>query len=121
TKEIRALLNFGHTIGHGIEAALPYGEMLHGEAVSLGLRAALHLSERHAGLRAEDAARILSLLDRFKLPLHLDDRLSDEAILERLGRDKKFEAGKFRFVLIRSPGDAFVSKEIAPDDLAGAI
>lgn len=121
TKEIRALLNFGHTIGHGIEAALPYGEMLHGEAISLGLRAALHLSESHAGLPTADSKRILSLLHRFHLPLQLDDRVSDEVILEKLGRDKKFEAGHVRFVLIRRPGDAFVSKEIAPADLAGAI
>lgn len=121
TKEIRALLNFGHTIGHGIEAALPYGEMLHGEAISLGLRAALHLSETHAGLSSADSRKILSLLHRFQLPLQLDDRISDEAILEKLGRDKKFEAGQIRFVLIRRPGDAFVSKKIAPADLAEAI
>lgn len=50
TQGIRALLNFGHTIGHGIEAAVPYGTILHGEAVALGMRAALFLSERKAGL-----------------------------------------------------------------------
>ena len=56
TKDIRALLNFGHTIGHGIEASVPYGEMLHGEAISLGIRAALFLSERHAGLSPDASA-----------------------------------------------------------------
>ncbi len=121
TKEIRALLNFGHTIGHGIEAAVPYGEMLHGEAISLGLRAALHLSEKHAGLSSAESQRILELLDRFDLPLELPAHISGERILEKLGRDKKFQAGQIRFVLIRRPGDAFVSKQIAPDDLSGAV
>ena len=59
TLDIRALLNFGHTIGHGIEAAVPYGTILHGEAVALGMRAALFLSERKAGLSSSDAKKIL--------------------------------------------------------------
>ena len=50
TSGTRALLNFGHTIGHGIEAAVPYGELLHGEAISLGIRAALFLSEKYTSL-----------------------------------------------------------------------
>jgi 3-dehydroquinate synthase len=121
TKGVRALLNLGHTIGHGIEAALPYGEMLHGEAIALGLRAALLLSTRHAGLGAEDAAGIIGLLDHFKLPLQLDPAISTRRILDKMGRDKKFEAGKIRFVLLRRPGDAYLGDEVTPDDLTDAI
>ncbi len=121
TRGIRALLNFGHTIGHGIEAAVPYGEMLHGEAISLGLRAALFLSERHAGLTAEDSGKILALLRHLRLPLSLDGAITTGRVLEKLGRDKKFEAGKIRFVLLREPGDAYLSNEVSPADLEEAI
>lgn len=121
TKGLRALLNLGHTIGHGIEAAVPYGEMLHGEAISLGLRAALFLSRRHAGLSAEDAGRIEALLARFRLPLVLSDEIPTERILDKLGRDKKFEAGQIRFVLLSEPGSAHVSRLVTPDDLIDAI
>ncbi len=121
TAGTRALLNFGHTIGHGIEAAVPYGELLHGEAISLGLRAALFLSERHGGLDPADSARILSLLDHFGLPLVLGPAISSDAVLDRVSRDKKFAAGAIRFVLLRAAGDAYVSSDITPEDLADAV
>jgi 3-dehydroquinate synthase len=121
TLGLRALLNLGHTIGHGIEAAVPYGEMLHGEAISLGLRAALFLSERRAGLATADSRRILALLEKFRLPLVLDPSIREARVLEKLGRDKKFEAGRIRFVLLRRPGDAFLSSDVSPDDLAAAV
>jgi len=117
----RALLNFGHTIGHGIEAAVPYGELLHGEAISLGLRAALYLSEKRAGLAPADSARILALLQHFQLPIVLPDEISTATILEKLGRDKKFESGKIRFVVLDAPGSARLSDDITPDDLREAI
>ncbi len=121
TKGIRALLNLGHTIGHGIEAAVPYGEMLHGEAIALGLRAALLLSEKHAGLPAESSAAILGLLKHFDLPLVLDRAITTERVLHKLGRDKKFEAGKVRFVLLRDAGDAYVSDAVTTADMEEAI
>lgn len=121
TKGIRALLNLGHTIGHGIEAAVPYGEMLHGEAISLGLRAAVFLSRRHAGLAEEPAETILDLLEKFELPLVLDPAITTERVLHKMGRDKKFEAGKIRFVLLRAAGDAYLGDEVTAADLEEAI
>ncbi len=121
THDIRALLNFGHTIGHGIEASVPYGEMLHGEAISLGMRAALFLSERHGGLAADQAARILSVLRHFRLPLVLPETISTETILEKLATDKKFSAGAIRFVVLDAPGSATVSRAITLADLQDAI
>jgi 3-dehydroquinate synthase len=121
TLGVRALLNFGHTIGHGIEAAVPYGQMLHGEAIALGLRAALFLSERHAGLAAADSAKILGLLKHFRLPLVLPAEIGTDAVMEKLARDKKFAAGKIRFVLLDEPGSAFLSEGINRDDLSDAI
>ncbi|MDB6078516.1 MAG: 3-dehydroquinate synthase, partial [Akkermansiaceae bacterium] len=121
TKGVRALLNFGHTIGHGIESAVPYGQMLHGEAISLGLRAALFLSEKHAGLAPEVSRKIVGLLEHFSLPLILQPELSTSRIMDKLSRDKKFESGSIRFVLLRAAGDAFVSDQVTVGDLKDAI
>jgi 3-dehydroquinate synthase len=117
----RALLNFGHTIGHAIEAAAGYGAYLHGEAIALGIRAALQLSEDIGGLAPRDGRAIGSLLDRFELPRHLAPGVSTAAILETMGRDKKFAAGRIRFVLLRRAGEAFVSGEVTTAQIADAV
>jgi 3-dehydroquinate synthase len=121
TLGIRALLNFGHTIGHGIEAAIPYGEMLHGEAISLGLRAALFLSQRHGNLQPAASLAVLELLGKFHLPTLLDARITTAMVMEKLSRDKKFAAGKIRFVLLESVGHAKVSEAVTQADLCDAI
>ena len=121
TSGIRALLNFGHTIGHGIEASVPYGSLLHGEAISLGIRAALRLSEDHADLAPAASARILALLKHFELPLTLPADISTELILEKLARDKKFSGGQRTFVLLDRAGHALTSATIPLEDLAPAI
>ncbi|MFC5051634.1 3-dehydroquinate synthase [Rubritalea spongiae] len=108
----RALLNFGHTIGHGIEAAVPYGTLLHGEAISLGIRAALLLSEEYSTLTPQDSERVLKLLDTFQLPLTLPTKIKTEVVLEKMKRDKKFSGGTINFVLLDKLGSAFVSKEV---------
>ncbi len=113
----RALLNFGHTIGHGIEAAGGYGRFLHGEAISLGLVAAVRLSEKRSGLDAVSAQRILNVLAAYELPTILENDISEESVLEALQRDKKFEDGEIRFVLLDALGSAFVSSEITTADL----
>lgn len=121
TRDVRALLNFGHTIGHGIEAAVPYGSMLHGEAIALGLRAALFLSERHSGLAPSATRTVLSLLERFRLPLRLAPDIATATVMERLSRDKKFAAGAIRFVVLEAPGSARVSTAVTHADLTDAI
>jgi 3-dehydroquinate synthase len=121
TKDIRALLNFGHTIGHGIEASVPYGEMLHGEAISLGMRAALFLSERHAGLAPADTARVIALLDKFHLPLILPKEINTDTVMEKLTRDKKFSSGAIRFVVLDGLGSAKVINTVTAGDLREAI
>ena len=117
----RALLNFGHTIGHGIEASVPYGTFLHGEAISLGLRAALYLSVKNAGLAAGKADRINRLLQQYGLPLQLSDEITTEWIIERMMTDKKFAGGTIRFVLLSDIGEAFVSEEITLEKIKEAI
>ena len=123
TKDLRALLNFGHTLGHAIEAAAGYGGYLHGEAISLGLRAAAHLSVTHSTLPPEDALRIEQCLAAFKLPLTLPDdpRFITDALIQVARSDKKYDQGRIRFVLLRSLGDAFVSHNLTETDLRNAL
>lgn len=121
TLGLRALLNFGHTIGHGIEASVPYGSLLHGECVSLGIRSALYLSVRHSGLPEADARRLLMLMNELDLPLNLPPSVDMEKALLKAGADKKFEAGSIRFVLLDKMGGAFVSKDITAQDMKDAL
>ena len=121
TRDIRALLNFGHTIGHGIEASVPYGQMLHGEAISLGIRAALFLSERHAGLPPAASAQVIGLLEKYHLPLVLPPEITTATVMEKLARDKKFTAGAIRFVVLDALGSAKVINTVTAEDLREAI
>jgi len=121
TKGLRALLNFGHTIGHAIESTAGYGRFLHGEALSLGLIAASRLSVAKAGLAAADFERIFGALKRFKLPLRLPAELTTPALMETLRKDKKFAVGEVRFVLCRRLGEAFVSKDVSMEEISSVI
>ncbi len=121
TLSIRALLNFGHTIGHGIEASLPYGKMLHGEAIALGIRAALFLSESKSTLSNASSTKVLDLLKKFHLPLQLDPSITTATIMDKLSRDKKFASGAIRFVLLDDLGSAHVATTVTTDDLHHAI
>jgi len=121
TTGIRALLNFGHTLGHGIEAAAGYGRFLHGEAISLGLVAATRLSVEKSSLSSAEGERILAALRAYDLPTVLPSNLEDDTILAAMGRDKKFESGQIRFVLLRSLGDAWLSNDLSGKDLEAAL
>jgi 3-dehydroquinate synthase len=117
----RALLNFGHTLGHGIEAVAGYGRLLHGEAISLGIRAALWLSVRHADLPPDQLTRVMALLHRYQLPTQLPEDLPIPAILETTKVDKKFTGGEIRFVLTSKLGSAFVTPGLTRADLEAAL
>lgn len=121
TRGERALLNFGHTIGHGIEQAAGYGNMLHGEAVSLGLVAALRLSARKAGLAEDQAERAIALLRQFDLPVTLPAEISQDSILKALRTDKKFVEGEIRFVLVPRLGEAIVSRDVSEEEIREAV
>jgi 3-dehydroquinate synthase len=117
----RALLNFGHTVAHAIENVAGYGRFLHGEAVSLGLAAALEISQRKAGLSAAEAARVRDQLTAFGLPLALPDDLATAALLAAARRDKKFAGGQVRFVVTPRLGEAFVAEDVTEDDIRAAL
>jgi 3-dehydroquinate synthase len=122
TKGERALLNFGHTIGHAIEKAGDYKAYLHGEAISLGMRAAAWLSVWQAGLPEADAKRIESALAANGLPVTLKPGIDRAAILGALGNDKKVAAdGRNRWVLLKKLGEATSGWELAPDVVEKAV
>jgi len=109
----RALLNFGHTFAHAIEAEQGYGQGLnHGEAVAVGMVLAARLSAR-LGLAAwADAEALRTLLLRFGLPVALPAGLAPDALLARMRLDKKAHGTGLRFVLWRKPGDACVVTDV---------
>ncbi len=113
----RAILNFGHTFGHAIERVAGYGQFTHGEAVALGMRAALHLSHRlHPEAPLERAHRLVQ-----QLPVR--NRLADlpvPALMEAMRFDKKVEAGTQRFVVLRRLGEAYVTAALSQIDVEAA-
>lgn len=117
----RALLNYGHTVGHAIEQAGNYARFLHGEAISLGMVAAAHISVKRAGLRAEERDAITDALHRFDLPTQLPGDVSRDRIMDALKFDKKFEQGQIRFVVTPKIGSAYLSSEVTWDDIAEAV
>lgn len=117
-ESVRAILNFGHTFGHAIEAGLGFGRWLHGEAVGCGMVMAAHLS-RGLGL-IDDAfvQRLTAIVVRAGLPVRGPD-LGVERYLELMRLDKKAQAGEIRFVVLESPGRAAV--RTAPDALVRSV
>lgn len=117
----RALLNFGHTIGHAIERAGEYRDFLHGEAVSLGIVAACEISVRKAGLSEIERAKIIRTLESFELPTSLPANVPKAKILEAVRFDKKFEQGAIRFVVLPTIGSARVATDVTMEDIAAAV
>ena len=116
----RALLNFGHTFGHAIEAAQGYGAWLHGEAVAAGMVCAARLSERSCGFDPAGTRRLTGLLAAAGLPT-VPPKIAPERWLELMGRDKKVEGGAMRFVLLAEMGRALVRADVADADVVASI
>jgi 3-dehydroquinate synthase len=116
----RALLNFGHTFGHAIEAAQGYGAWLHGEAVAAGMVCAARLSQRVCGLSASQSQRVTDLVASAKLPT-APPKIATDRWLDLMGRDKKVAEGSIRFVLLEALGRAVLQRDIAPDDVLAAV
>lgn len=115
---IRAILNFGHTFGHAIEAGLGFGEWLHGEAVGCGMVMASHLSQRLGLVDEAFVSRFTALIERAGLPI-VGPKLGADEYLHHMHVDKKAEAGEIKFVLIDKPGTAAVCG--APDALVAQV
>jgi len=114
---IRAFLNFGHTIGHAMEALSDYIGLLHGEAISMGMVCAAHLSAKRAGLTKAEAERLVALIKTSGLPTRLGDKYDHDDLFEAMRLDKKARNGKLRFVLLKRLGEAVVSDAVTDDDI----
>jgi shikimate kinase/3-dehydroquinate synthase len=117
---VRASLNLGHTFAHALESATGYQRHRHGEAVALGLRVALRLSERFAGLDPAIRAETDELISRHGLPLSFDGPPT-ATLLEHAGRDKKRRGALRNLVLLRAPGDVQTGAEVSDEALEQAI
>jgi shikimate kinase/3-dehydroquinate synthase len=114
--ELRHVLNLGHTVGHAIEVATEYKRFRHGEAVALGLLAALRLSGA-ADLRDE----VEAALKRHRLPLRLDAGVPVDGVIDALQRDKKRTAEGVGFVLLSEPGKPRTGQVLDPDAVKAAV
>ena len=115
---IRAILNFGHTFGHAIEAGLGFGVWLHGEAVGCGMVMASQLSQRLGLVDEAFVSRLKALVERAGLPT-VGPKLGSDEYLHHMRVDKKAEAGEIKFVLIDQPGSATVRG--APDAMVAQV
>lgn len=117
---LRAVLNFGHTMGHAIEKVTGYGELCHGEAVALGMVYALELSVALRGLPAAEVARVAALLEAFDLPTKPDPGWQWTDLLAAMGVDKKAADGQVRFVLTDRLGSSELPVAVAEAELKAA-
>ena len=114
TLGVRVLLNYGHTIGHAIEAATGYDTYLHGEAVSVGMMGAANIALHRGLLDAEAVERQADMLRSFGLPLSCEG-VSVVAIEEAMRSDKKVSAGAIRWVLLDGIGNAVTRNDVPPE------
>jgi 3-dehydroquinate synthase len=117
---LRAVLNFGHTIGHAIEAVAGYGRVLHGEAVALGMVAECRLAERIGWVGAEATSRLSALLEALGLPTAMPELDPDE-LLAAMTLDKKNQGGRIRFVLPTRMGRVELTDTPSEADLRAVL
>jgi 3-dehydroquinate synthetase len=120
TTGLRAILNFGHTLGHAIEQSAGYGVLLHGEAISIGMSAACFLSEKVCGLDPAVSARVRSALRAQGLPL-THPGLTYEALAPALGRDKKATSKGLRWILCPELGRTELRADVPEDRVRQAV
>ncbi len=117
---LRAVLNYGHTFAHAFETLTGYSELLHGEAVSMGMVCASHLAQRLGRIDAEVTRRQAALLGTLQLPL-FPPELSIDDVLDVMSRDKKTVDGRLRFVLPTKLGHVELVEDVPPEEVAAAI
>lgn len=115
----RALLNFGHTIGHSIEKRENF-RLLHGECVALGMLAAAHISWQRNYIEQDEFLEFRDMLVGFRLPISLDE-VNTEELIAITKLDKKMDAGKIKFILLKEIGTAYIDTTVTDKELKEAI
>jgi 3-dehydroquinate synthetase len=116
----RSILNLGHTFAYAIEQ-VSNNAYRHGEAVSMGLVAAVNLSARLGFCDISLQKRIESILGSVNLPIRISSQIKPDALLRAMQHDKKKRAGQLRFILLRGIGQAFVSDEVSNAEILATI
>jgi len=119
--DIRQILNYGHTLGHAIEAVTGYSTVLHGEAVAMGMVAVAEMGCSLGMIDEAVVSRHRRLIERFGLPTRSPAGLGRAEIVEAMSRDKKVVGGKQRWVLLESVGSPIVRDDVPPDIVSDAI
>lgn len=117
----RAILNFGHTVGHAIEAVTGYRKYRHGYAVAMGMRAAAELSNMKGTLRTRDVSRIAELIKRSGLPSSIPRSIKADALIRAMEHDKKVKAGAIRFVLLDGIGKCGIRDDVTRSEIREAL
>lgn len=119
-KGLRALLNFGHTFGHAIEALLGFGRFLHGEAVGVGMLMAAQFSYHRGYLNQNDVLLFKNILEKNHLPLNIP-KINVDALIQKMKMDKKVENEKIRLVVLEKLGKAIIINDASDAELQNAI
>ena len=114
---LRMILNFGHTIGHAMEALTEYVGLLHGEAISMGMCCAAHLSVKRTGFDKAVAEQLRALLAASGLPTRLRESYELDELMTAMRLDKKARNGKLRFVLLKRLGETIVTNAVTDADI----
>jgi 3-dehydroquinate synthetase len=117
----RVILNYGHTIGHAVEAATDYGRYLHGEAVAIGMAAAGAIACHRRVLSPDDLAAQADLLARFGLPSSVDGGVRIADLLGPLSRDKKARGKTIQWVFADGIGSVTTARDVTPDEVETAL
>jgi 3-dehydroquinate synthase len=118
---LRATLNLGHTFGHAMETFAGYGNWLHGEAVGTGMIMAADLSAREGSISRDDYDRVVRIVSRASLPAWPPTNMTPADFMKLMAVDKKNVDGRLRLVLLRSVGDAVVTSDASPENLAATL
>jgi len=118
---LRSLLNFGHTMGHALEAFYQYRYFLHGEAVAIGMNLAAQLSLERGWLEEQDCRRIQALLQESGLPIQISPEIDQDKLFSYLMRDKKVSAQGLRWVLLKSIGQGVLTDQVSKEELVKLI
>ena len=126
-QDLRAILNFGHTFGHALEAEAGYdGNLLHGEAVSIGMVMAIELSKNLGHLSGQDAGRAVEYIRSIGLPTNINsiegsNSWHPDGLIQHMQHDKKVSNGQLRFVLIKDIGEAYLTADVEKKQVFGVL
>lgn len=117
----RAMLNFGHTIGHAVEKKV-YTKYLHGECVGIGMAAAAYISNKRELISDEECQTILDCIKKYHLPVKVEGfSLDANEIFDITRNDKKMKGDKIKFILLKNPGEAYIDDTVTKEEMMEAI